>query len=270
MSPGRPRQPSRAVLIALLFLTGVPLAAHAQGTPEERGARIVSEARQRVSGYGDFTASLSVTLSDADGRERVREMRILGLEVPGDGAKTLAVFDLPRDLRGTSVLTVTHRDERSEQWLYLPAIRRVRRVASSRQTESFMGSEFTYEDLGSHEFHGYRHTFLREEPLEGRTALVLERVPLDTSSAYARQVLWLDATGYRVLRVDYYDHDEQLEKTLTVDGYREYDGGQWRADRMVMQNVQTGTWTRLEWRDYAFGTGLTDRDFDPQRLGRPR
>ena len=256
---------SKFTLPVALLLIGAP--AWAQ-VPDPRAESVVDEVDRRLSGYDNFTATMTMTLRESDGSERVREMHILGLEVPEDGDKTLVVFDLPRDLQGTSILTVTHPDAPSDQWLYLPAVRRTRRIATSRRSSSFMGSEFTFEDIGSQDLRQYRYRYLREETLDGTPSHVLERFPIDEESAYARQVLWMDTEEYRLLRVDYYDREGEHVKSLRVDGYQQYEGGRWRPDRMVMNELASGKSTTLEWSEYAFATGLRDRDFDPRRLGR--
>ncbi len=256
---------SKFTLLIALVLIGAPAWAQA---PDPRAESVVDEADLRLSGYGDFTATMTMTLRQSDGSERVREMRILGLEVPEDGDKTLVIFDLPRDLQGTSILTVTHPDSPSDQWLYLPSLRRTRRIATSNRSSSFMGSEFTFEDIGSQDLRQYRYRYLREETLDGTASYVLERFPIEEGSAYARQVLWWDTEEYRLLRVDYYDRDDTHVKSLTVDGYQQYEGGQWRPDRMVMNELASGKSTTLEWSGYALATGLNEGDFDPRRLGR--
>jgi hypothetical protein len=250
---------------AVAAFLGTP-ALRAQDTPDV-GA-IVDEAERRVSGYGDFTARLTMTLRSGAGSERTRVMQISGLEVPEDGDKTLVVFEEPRDLQGTAVLTVTHREAASEQWLHLPAARRTRRIASGSRTDSFLGSEFTYEDMGSLALRRYRYRYLRREALAGRDMHVLERAPLDGDSGYSRHLVWLDTGEYRVFRIDYFDLNGEPTKSLNVDGYERYAGGQWRPTRMVMADLGSGRSTTLDWTDYAFGTGLDDSDFDSRRLGR--
>ena len=256
---------SRFIVPLALLLIGMPVWAQ---SPEARAESVIDEVDRRLSGYGNFTATMTMTLRESDGSERVRRMHILGLEVPQDGDKTLLVVDLPRDLRGTSILTVTHPDAPSDQWLYLPSIRRTRRIATSKRSSPFMGSEFTFEDIASHDLRQYRYRYLREETLDGTAAHVLERFPLDEGSAYARQVLWMDTEEYRLLRVDFYDREDAHVKSLRVDGYQRYEGERWRPDRMVMNDLASGKSTTLEWSEYEFTIGLSDRDFDPRRLGR--
>ncbi len=243
----------------------LPLAAQ---TAEERGRAIAVEAERRFRGYGDYSAHLTMVLRSRDGNERSREMRVRGLELEGHGEKTLVVFEKPRDLAGIVLLTFTRPEARDEQWLYLPALKRVKRLASGDQSGSFMGSEFAYEDVGSQEVANFTYRYLRDDTIAGAETYVVERRPLDRSSGYRRQVVWVDKAEYRPLRIDYYDHRVALLKTLEFEDYRQHADAFWRAGRMVMTNRQTGRSTVLVWDDFEFRSGLRERDFDPAALAR--
>lgn len=237
---------------------------------EERGLAIASEADRRVRGYRDFSAKLAMVLRGGDGEEHRRELRIRNLEVEGGGEKTLLIFDSPRDLRGTALLSHSHPDESDDQWLYLPALKRVKRVAAGNQSGSFMGSEFAYEDIGSQELDKFTYRFLREESADGEACFVVERLPLDSNSGYSRQVVWLDEDAYRPLRIDYFDRGGELLKSLRMHDYRLHDGRFWRPAEMVMVNHRTGRTTILMWSEFQFALGLDGRDFDPDDLARVR
>lgn len=252
-----------------VLLAWSPLVAGAQ-TPEQRGQTIAEEAERRSVGYHDFSARLQMVLRSRDGNEKIRVMRILGLETQDGGDRTMVIFDEPRDLRGTALLTVTHTDKSDEQWLYLPALKRVKRIASGKQTGSFMGSEFAYEDIGSQEVEKFTYRYIRDETLDGMSTFVVERYPTDASSGYSRQVVWLDVEEYRALRIDYYDRRDVLFKTLTIEGYRKHAGRFWRPAKMLMLNHQNGRSTTLIWSDYEFATGLREQDFTRASLGRLR
>ncbi len=270
----------RRVGVAALFiplglvLVGRPSAAEAQGSddpslsPEIRGRAIVEESQRRDQGWGDQTARLTMVLVDEDGREKIRQLLTMTLEGVGDGDKTIVVFDAPADLRGTALLTHAHHDGADDQWIYLPAFKRVKRIAASNQSASFMGSEFAYEDLGAQEVAAFDYRFLREELLDGVDCYVVERYPLDKDSGYRRQTMWFDRNGYRIQRIDFYDRDDVLLKTLEALMYRAYLDRYWRPDEMRMNNHQTGKRTILRWREIEFGTGLSDRDFESRALGR--
>jgi len=234
-----------------------------------RGLAIAQEADRREDGFGDWRADLRMVLRNRHGEESVREMSIRTLEVDDDGDKSLVVFDRPRDVEGTALPSYTHRQDSDDQWLYLPALKRVKRIASDNKAGPFMGSEFAYEDIASQEVEKYTYRFLREEALEGVSTLVVERVPVDPKSGYSRQVVWYD-DQYRPLRVDYFDRKGDPLKTLTFSSYERYAGRYWKATRMEMENHQTGKGTTLVWRGYEFGAGLSERDFDQNALKRAR
>ncbi|MDE0362481.1 MAG: outer membrane lipoprotein-sorting protein, partial [Rhodospirillaceae bacterium] len=181
----------RVLALACFCLPNAQVLAQ-QETPEEKGLRIAREASARDDGFGDFTAGMTMVLRDRHGRESVRRMRFKVLEVPGDGDKSLFVFDQPRDVRGTALLTHAHTNAQDDQWLYLPALKRVKRINAARRSGSFMGSEFSYEDMSSQEVNEYTYKYLREEPCGEFTCTVTEQVPLDKKSGYSRKVVWQD------------------------------------------------------------------------------
>lgn len=261
--PARGRRPLLAIAAALLATGGV-----AAQTPEERGLEVAVEADRRDTGFGNFTASLRMVLRNRHGQESSRQMRSRTLEVEGDGDKTMIVFDEPRDVQGTALLTFTHREGQDDQWLYLPALRRVKRIASNNKSGPFMGSEFAFEDIASQEVEKYTYRYLGEEDLDGVQTVFMERYPVDPRSGYTRQIVWYDLEEYRPLRIDFYDRKDDLLKTLTYEGYQQYLGEYWRADVMRMVNHQNGKSTVLMWSDYEFQVGLTDRDFDQNSLRR--
>jgi outer membrane lipoprotein-sorting protein len=239
-------------------------------TPEEKGLAIAVEADRRDSGWLDQQANMQMTLRNRQGQESTREIRTRTLEVDGDGDKGLTIFDSPLDVKGTAFLSYTHATTPDDQWLYLPALKRVKRISSSNKSGPFMGSEFAYEDLTSQEIEKYTYKWLRDEMLDGRDAFVVERYPAYEHSGYTRQVAWVDKTMYQPLRLDFYDRKNALLKTLTMHDYKQYLDRYWRAGRMEMVNHQTGKSTTLLWSDYRFKTGLSDRDFDRNSLKRAR
>ena len=239
-------------------------------TPEEIGLRLATEARDRQKGFGNFTASMSMVLRNKLGQESVREVHIKVMEVEDDGDRTIFVFDRPRDVKGTAFLVHAHKDEADDQWLYLPALKRVKRISSSNQSGSFMGSEFSYEDMGASEIEKYTYLYLGEEPCGDMTCALIERVPTQEDSGYSRQVLWMDTTELRTIRVEYYDRRDSHLKTLVVDGYNLFLDQFWRAGRMAMTNHLTGKSTDLNWTDYSFGTDLDLNDFTQTALKRTR
>jgi outer membrane lipoprotein-sorting protein len=236
----------------------------------ERGLEIAREADRRDAGFGDTSANLTMLITTSRGDDIVREMRQMTLETADDGDKIVMAIDRPRDLKGTAILTFTHKVEPDDQWLYLPALKRVKRISSADKSGPFMGSEFAYEDLASQEVEKYRYRYLRDELLDDAMCYVVERVPVDENSGYTRQVTWIDHNEYRLRRVEYYDRKGELLKTMDLQNYQQYLEQYWRPGRLVMINHQTGNSTSMAFSDYQFRTGLTEEDFTRGALSRIR
>ena len=138
----------------------------------EKALKISTAAYKYDKGFGDFISSSTMTLRNKQGEESVRYFRGKTLEVAGDGDKTLFIFDSPRDVKGTATLTFTHKNDPDDTWLYLPALKRVKRITSDNRSGSFVGSEFAYEDLGSQELEKYKdRKYLNKEPCPKKEAL---------------------------------------------------------------------------------------------------
>lgn len=250
----------------------VPVAAIAE-TPEELGLRIAQEGDARETGYGDSEVVMRMVLRNRQGEESQRNFRTKSLEVLDDGDKSMSIFDEPRDVKGTALLTFTHKSDSDDQWLYLPALKRVKRISSENRSGSFVGSEFAYEDLSSQEVEKYTYKHIADEPCPGAEDLTcwkIERYPTDENSGYTRQISWADHGEYRPWKIDFYDRKDAHLKTLIFSDYRQYLGKFWRAHVLSMVNHQTGKSTDLRMDEFSFQTGLKDRDFNQKALSRAR
>ena len=239
-------------------------------TAEQKGLRLALESSARNEGFGDFTAGMTMVLRDRQGRESVRQIRFKVLEVPEDGDKSLFVFDQPRDVQGTALLTHAHINTEDDQWLYLPALKRVKRISASRRSGSFMGSEFSYEDMSSPEVEEYTYKYLRDEPCGDLMCTVTEQFPLDEKSGYSRKVIWQDSGELRTWKVELYDRRGSHLKTLTFANYRQYLDRYWRAEQQMMVNHLTGASTVLKWTDFRFRSNVDESEFTQTALRRVR
>lgn len=237
---------------------------------EAKGLQIAKERKARDAGWGDSESRTTMVLRNARGDESKREIRTVALEVQSDGDKGLTIFDEPRDVRGTAFLNHSHPTAQDDQWLYLPAVKRVKRIASRNKSGPFMGSEFAYEDLSSFEIEKYAFNYLRDEPCGDQQCFVIEQIPTDEFSGYSKTTVWIDQQHYRVHKVEFYDRKESLLKTLTLHDYKQYLDKYWRPHKLTMQNHQTGKSTDLLVHDIKFNTGRTEADFDTNALQRVR
>lgn len=257
----------------VLSAIGLSLAFNAHANTEthgDKGRWVAESAEQFDSGFQSQAAQVTMELRNSQGQKATRELRIKILEMQKDGDKSLTVFDTPRDVKGTSFLSFSHARRPDEQWLYLPSLKRVKRISSSNKSGPFMGSEFAYEDLASQEVDKYTYQYVKAETVLGGPGHVIERKPVDPNSGYARQRVWIDSTYWRTARIEFYDRKNVLLKTLTYAGYRKYDNNKWRADEMIMTNHQSGKGTTLFWKDIRFGISVSSRDFDKNALKRNR
>ena len=272
MTPITQRALPRAVYAVMVAAALLASPAMAQQSNEQLGREIAAEADRRDLGWGDNASVMRMILRNRNGDESVRELRRQVLETNEEGAgdKSLLTFDSPRDVAGTSLLSHTKILDPDDQWLFLPALKRVKRISSANKSGPFVGSEFAYEDLVSQEVEKYDYNFLREETCSELECFVVERIPLYGNSGYTKQVVWWDQDEYRVQRIDFYDRKDSLLKTLTYYGYQQYLGRYWRPDRMAMENHQNGKSTDLVFSEWTFANGLSEGDLTPSRLRRTR
>ncbi len=241
--------------------------------PSTLGRQIFAEGELRHnSNYEDFEVSLRMILKSPSGRETLRDLRIRQLEVPDAGDKVLVVFDKPANIRGTALLTHTHITREDDQWLFLPALKRTKKIAQRNKSGPFVGSEFSYEDLAVPELDKYDYRYLREDQLEGHPVHVVERRSRDEYSGYAREVFWIDQDNYTWLKVEYFDKDDgKAIKVLHLSNYQSYGEQRRKPHLMAMHNLESGKSTELHWDQYLFSRGFSaDRDFSVSSLRRAR
>jgi hypothetical protein len=257
------------VLLAALILTfasGVEAA-----TPENQGYEIAARSDRSDVGFDDSEVELKMILRNAAGQESTRSLRITTLEKADEsvGDKSLVLFDTPRDIEGTALLSHAKILDPDDQWLYLPALKRVKRISSSNKSGPFVGSEFAFEDFTAIELNKFDYSYVGEETCGDLTCDVLERTPKYENSGYTKQVSWVDQADFQIRKVEFYDRRGDLLKVLELKDYRNYDGV-WRPHLMSMTNVQTNKQTDLVYGEYSFGLGLDENDFVKGRLSRLR
>jgi outer membrane lipoprotein-sorting protein len=238
----------------------------------EKGFAIAARSDRTDVGFGDSNVYLKMVLRNAAGQETTRSLYIKTLEKPNEdvGDKSLIVFDKPADIDGTALLSHAKILKADNQWLFLPALKRTKRISSVNKSGPFVGSEFAFEDFTSLELNKFSYKYIRSEACGDLTCDVVERIPRYEHSGYTKQISWIDQTAHQVRRVEYYDRRGDLLKVLTLSEYRLYDDKYWRAHKLSMENMQTKKHTALIYDDYVFNTGLGKRDFEKVALRRVR
>ena len=257
--------------IVLSILTTLALLAPAltqAETAEQKGLRIATEAANRSDGYRDITSTGEMILRTASGQTAERRFDASWISTSNNASRSLLIFRWPGDIRNTALLTHVYTGKNDDQWLFLPAMERVRRISGSGRSGSFVGSEFAFEDMVDQEVDKFRHKWVEDGRCpSGGTCHIIDRVPT-TNSGYRLQRIWLDTKELRLQQVMYFDRRGAHLKTLVISGYKLYKGRFWRASRMDMVNHLTGASTRLNWGNYQFDRGLSPNSFTVNALRR--
>lgn len=260
-----------AVLGVIAFAAST-LIGSASLASESQGFEIAARSDRSDRGFTNSKVELTMVLRNAAGAETDRSLRLMTLELPDEnqGDKSLIVFDRPNDIEGTVLLSHAAILEPDDQWLFLPALKRVKRISSANKSGPFVGSEFAFEDFTAQELNKYDYNFLRSEACGDLNCDVVERTPRYEASGYSRQVGWVDQEIFQPRRIEFYDRRGDLLKTLALEDYRQYGGQFWRPHLMRMVNHQTGKSTDFIYGEYQFNIGLDGNDFTSGALRRTR
>jgi outer membrane lipoprotein-sorting protein len=253
-------------LVAILAAGLIPVASVAAIT----GREVIEEANNQDMGRTNH-ALVEMRLIDADGDESIRTIEQYGKEL-GDGVSgSVMIFHSPASVEGTRFLTITQEGGADDQWIYLPALRRVRRIAATEGDSEFMGTDFTYSDLAGGDIEDATYRLLREESIDGEPTYVVECTPVpDSNSNYSRLIQWVSQAKWLPIRVDFYDLDGELLKVNTMTRIEQVQG-RWTVINNEMKNVQTGHSTLIAVQRFVYDEQLPDSLFSTNylRTGRP-
>ena len=255
----------------LLFSTLLALCwpVHAQGNVVD-GDAVIAAVDRHEDGYQDIRSTVTMLLQDSHGETWERHLDVYAIETTPLGDRRRFVFDEPRDIRGTAVLIHSNVVDDDDQWIYLPAFKRVKRISSSNKSTPFVGSEFSYEDLASQEKEKYVNRYVESVTLDGRACDVVERVPRFPNSAYGRLLAYVDKEEHRYRKVEYFDHSGKHVKTQYLEDYRLYDDRYWLPNKTVMVNHETNRKTTMLWAGIELKTDQSERQFTAGALRNAR
>ena len=267
-------KPSYTAFLTLMlttsFFVGLSVLSHATvdipKTPEQIGMDIALETERRDTGYGDYVTDAKLTLINEDNEEFIRIFKMTTVEVPDDGDKRISVFSLPKDIRGTTTLTFSHALEADDQWIFLPAVKRTKRIAAKNKTGPFVGSEFSYEDIASWEVKKYSYRYIEESERNGHPCFLVENIPNYEYSGYSRQLECVDKEIYQPRELLYFDKQGREYKKLELFDYQQFAGQYWRPGKIIMTNLQNGRKSIINFTNYQFKTGVDHNDLSPYKL----
>jgi len=231
---------------------------------EITGRDIMEKVNNRYTG-DDQSAEMTMTLIKSSGRKRVRKVKVWQKDY-GKNDKSLMRFLEPADVKGTGFLVWEHESKDDDQWLYLPALKKVRRISSKEKEKSFMGTDFSYEDLGSHDLDHYDYTLLGSETFNDQDCYVIESVPKpENKKSYSKTISWIRKDIFIATKIEFYDKKGEFLKRLHAFNIEKIDEI-WTTRRMEMENVQKKHTTVLEFENVKYNIGLKDNIFTERNL----
>jgi hypothetical protein len=220
-----------------------------------------------TDGFVSSSSNMTMKLINSAGQETIRKMKSKILEGE-NGNMSLMTFVTPADVKGTKMLTHEHINKNDDQWMYLPALKRIKRIASRNKSGSFMGSEFSYEDTANNSWEKYTYEDkLNTVTINGRKHYKGTRFPKDKYSGYTKQVTYIDATTFLVSKIEYYDRKKELLKTAIFSDWKKIDNI-YLMGKITMTNHQNSKKTTLIWDNQKIRVGLKKKDFSKRRLKR--
>lgn len=259
-----------AALVALLFELPPSVV-----SASELSARDIMEKNFYATKVAHLVNESTMTLTNDKGQQRVRRMRGVSLLQPnGIDSKLMIRFLFPGDVQGTGYLQIQHHDGEDEMWIYLPALKKVRRLVANNKKDSFVGSDFSYGDILPPVVDTYRHTLLRSEVLDGEETYVIESVPateqIKKDYGYSKYVVWIRKNNFMEKKVEYFDVSGRPLKTQVIPEVREVDPAahKWWAIRREVMNHQTGHSTKLVFESLDAVKPVGEDFFTPRYLER--
>lgn len=255
-------------LFYLLFFFYIALPLTGSAISGEEAALLMEKAQK---GYIDSDLFMKLETIGRSGKKRKKRIHIkqkeyvsVGDEINGEAS--LVIFSPNNCSKSMAILTIETNATHSKQWMFLPALKKVRTISAKSRGGTLAGSEFSYEELTSHASGNYHYEKKLETiTYDGHTAWRLIRYPKEGNSNYSQQQLIIDANSYIPYQISYYDHKGELLKTLTLEGYHKA-GGTMHFKRATMFNHQNKNRSVITISKDRVGTGLSSELFDPLYL----
>lgn len=234
-----------------------------------KGLEIAKKIDKINTGFVGEFSEMEMILINAQGDKITRKLNSKVKENTSDGDMSLSTFLIPKDVEGTKMLTWTHKKDDDDQWLFMPSLKRVKRIHSNNKEASFMGSEFSYEDLGSQEVEKFTYKFIEEGKLQDGTEYwKIERYPTK-KSGYTKQVSTISKKYNNPVKIEYYNRRKELKKTADFSNFKEYKVGKktfFRANKIHVVNHLTKKQSVLKWNKREIGKKFSKKDFSKEGL----
>lgn len=213
----------------------------------------------------DLKVRILMKLIDKEGQERIRELTMLRKDYQDGGdQKYFMYFHQPADVKDTTFMVYKYPDRDDDRWFFIPAISLVKRIAANDKYSSFVGSDFTYEDVSGRKPEEDTHTLLRKEAWNGKDCYVIESVPKGASE-YIKRISWIDTTNFLPLKEEFYDKQNELYRQFEAQEIKSINGILTITKR-VMKNIKTGHRSEATFEEVEYNLGIGDDTFSERYL----
>jgi hypothetical protein len=266
------------VMSITILVVCMAFSKEATGKDEQLNAAQVIEKSQLAFYYqGDDTkARIIMELIAKGGRKRTRDMTMLRQDqTEGGNQKYFIYFHKPGDVRRLTFMVWKHPTKEDDRWIFIPAVDLIRRIAADDKRSSFVGSDFTYEDVSGRDVASDTHTQMRMETLKERECYVIQSTPKEPTE-YTKRLSWIDKKNFLPLKEEYYDAQNELFRVFTANKIEEITVGEGKDKKVfptvtirTMKNVKTGHRTEVTFKSVLYNLGLRDKDFTERHMRRP-
>ncbi len=249
-----------SILVAMFLFASI------NSTAQLTGKQIVDKSYNIATG-DDQTSILTMTLVNKNGKKRVRKIKQFTKDF-GNVEKKIMFFQSPADVKNTSFMNWSYDNDKSDdQWIYLPALKKTKRLSSDNKSDYFMGSDFTYDDLGDRKLDADKHKLLREETVDGFKCYVVESVSKDEDYMYSKTITWINKANFVGVKKEFYDEDADLLKILSIKSTKKISGF-WVITQSEMKNVQKNHKTNISLSNIVINSGVSDSKFTERMMTR--
>lgn len=264
--------PSVSPAVIALALTGTVFYGHGYAAETPTAEQIMQQ-NYLVDRVAGSHAKNITHLRNKDGQERIRESTTsTKLEDNGSDNQRIVQFYAPADVKGTSILLIEHARAEDDIWIYLPGLKKVRRLVSSNKKDSFAGTDFSYGDVIGHAVADWRHTLTGEDAAAGEPCYIVESVPtsdaVKEASGYSKRRTWVSKVRYITLRTEMWDTEGQKLKEEEFSDFLNIDPahGKWVATHAIARNLQTGHSSDVVFHDYRIDAAVSQELFSVRAL----
>lgn len=257
---------------ATLLLAGFFVFTTALPAQELTGRQIMEKALNKTS-WQDMVGKVQLILTNERGQQRIRQIKMYSRKRNANESDMLMRFVAPADVKGTAFLTIEHQNSDDERYLYLPALRRIKRIASSGKGGNFMASDFTYYDIGKPKLNDWKYKRLADEKLDGQACYKLECLPASEDIAkdtgYGKIIRWIRKDIWITVKSQYYDRAGRLWKELQVPTAEDISGVWFQTD-MIMKDIQNKHSSEMRFSNLKVNQNIPESFFSQRYLQRGR